>query len=159
MLQLMPILDSPSFNLRGVPEVGLACMWTKSFFIYHLLVEGCWRFIDANFYVGIKDASFRSQSIDIGNYFQSFSEVYSPLDLKENAVGLVNRAEALITYNSSVKLVHGRGYLGEKEMLASRWKALTAALDDLATASKIDSAENLHAIYLTRGDTELLRYQ
>ena len=85
--------------------------------------------------------------------------MYSALDLKDNAEGLVNRAEALITYNSSVKLVHGSSHMGDKETLASRWKALTAALEDLATASKIDSAENLHAIYLMRGDTELLRYQ
>lgn len=106
-----------------------------------------------------KDASFRSQTIDIGDYFRSLNEVYSPLDLKDNAVGLVNRAEALITYNSSVKLVHGRDYLGDKEILASRWKALTAALDDLAAATKIDSAENLHMIHMTRGDAELLRYQ
>jgi len=27
-LRLMPILDLQSFNLRGVPEVGLACMCT-----------------------------------------------------------------------------------------------------------------------------------
>jgi len=58
-----------------------------------------------------------------------------------------------------VKLVLSQGYRSDTDMLESRWKALTAAIDDLAAASKIDSAENLHMIYMARGDAELLRYQ
>ena len=45
------------------------------------------------------------------------------------------------------------------EVLESRWKALSAALDALTAASKLPSADNLAKIHLARGDVELLRFQ
>lgn len=114
----------------------------------------------ANFMSAAADANFRAQRIDVGTYSRTIEEEYSSLDLKENPEGLVNKAEALITYNSSLRLYH---YPEEafqlKEVLLSRWQALSAALESLTSASKLPSADNLPKIHLARGDTELLRFQ
>lgn len=106
------------------------------------------------------DANFRAQRVDVGTYSRAIEEAYSSLDVKDNPEGLVNNAEALITYNSSLRIYHYPGEeSGRKEVLLSRWQALSAALDALTSASKLPSADNLPKVHLARGDVELLRFQ
>lgn len=114
----------------------------------------------ANFMAAAADANFRAQRIDLGTYSRTINEAYSNLDIKENPEGLVNKAEALVTYNSSLRIYHYPEEAAQsKEVLLSRWQALSTALEALTAASKLPTAENLPKIHLARGDTELLRFQ
>ncbi|KAH8595952.1 hypothetical protein B0O99DRAFT_686466 [Bisporella sp. PMI_857] len=111
----------------------------------------------ANFLSNIADANFRAQSIEISTYLHTLNEAFSSLDLNANPEGLVNKAEALLSYNSSVRVIYGGQ--PNKEIFDSRWKAISSALESLTSASKLPTAENLSKIHLLRGDSELLRYQ
>jgi hypothetical protein len=114
----------------------------------------------ANFTAAAADANFRFQRIDVDTYSRAIDEAYGTLDLKDKPEGLVNQAEALIAYNSSVRLYHYPEEATEtKRVLSSRWQALSTALNSLTAASKLPSAENLPKIHLARGDVELLRFQ
>lgn len=108
----------------------------------------------ANFIVALADANFRAQRIDIPTYSRALDETFSPLNLTTNPEGLVNRAEVLIAYNSSLRSFPE---LSSNEVLASRWKALSTALECLTAASKLPDAEEVAKIHLVRGDVELLR--
>jgi hypothetical protein len=117
----------------------------------------------ANFIAALADANFRGQRIEIRTYFQALEEAYSGLDLNNSPEGLVNKAEALISYNSSLRNTGFLPYENDnadsaKEISENRWQALTTALEALSAASKLPSAENLAKIHLTRGDVELLRF-
>ena len=92
---------------------------------------------------------------DFGN---ANSESLQVSGLNENPEGLVNKAEAFIAYNSSLRH-YPYPEEATKDVLQSRWQALSTALNALTTASKIPSADNLPKIHLARGDTELLRFQ
>jgi hypothetical protein len=113
----------------------------------------------ANFMAAAAEANFRFQRIDVSTYSRAIDEAYTPLDLKDNPEGLVNKAEAFISYNSSLRLYHYPEEVGMKEVQTSRWQALTTALNALTAASKLPSADNLPKIHLTRGDVEFLRFQ
>jgi len=108
----------------------------------------------ANFIAALVNANFRAQKIDVTTYERTLNDIFSSLNLDDNPEGLCNRAEALITYDTSLRL---NPNLNSDEISLSRWKALTAALDSLTKASKLPSADNLPAIHLLRGDVELLR--
>ena len=110
----------------------------------------------ANFITALADANFRAQRIDATTYERALNDIFSSLNLDDNPEGLCNRAEALIAYNTSLRL---NPNLNSNEISLSRWKALTAALDSLTKASKLPSADNLPTIHLLRGDVELLRCQ
>lgn len=71
----------------------------------------------------------------------------------------MNKAEALISFNSSVRANPPTSAHEVNESLPARWKALTTALDCLTAASKLPTASNLAKIHILRGDVELLRYQ
>lgn len=71
----------------------------------------------------------------------------------------MNKAEALISFNASVRTNPPSSTHELNEALAARWKALTTALDCLTAASKLSAASNLAKIHILRGDGELLRYQ
>lgn len=118
----------------------------------------------ANFTAAAADANFRAQRIDVGTYSQALESAYSSLALQHNPEGLVNKAEALITYNTSLRLSLSHSDSPEasahsKDILPSRWQALSAAVESLTTASKQPSASNIPKIHLARGDAELLRFQ
>ncbi|KAG0646803.1 hypothetical protein D0Z07_6460 [Hyphodiscus hymeniophilus] len=113
----------------------------------------------ANFMAAAAEANFRFQRIDVATYSRAIDEAYSPLDLQDNPEGLANKAEAFISYNSSLRLYHYPEEEGMKKVLQSRWQALTTALNALTAASKLPSADNLPKIHLARGDTELSRFQ
>jgi len=112
----------------------------------------------ANFIAALADSNFRSQRIAGPTYELALSDAYAPLDIAQDPEGLCDKAEALLAYNSSLRL----SYVDAERQKAhniSRWKALTAALESLTSATKIPSADNLPKIHMTRGDVEILRYQ
>ncbi|KAF5873492.1 uncharacterized protein Bfra_004953 [Botrytis fragariae] len=111
----------------------------------------------SNFIAALADANFRFQRIDIGTYERTLNDAYASLSLDDHPEGLCDKAEAFISYNSSLRLNHEAAQ--SPEVSASRWKVLTAALDNLTKASKLPSAENLPKIHILRGDVDLLRFQ
>lgn len=111
----------------------------------------------SNFIAALADANFRFQRIDVGTYERTLNDAYASLSLDDHPEGLCDKAEAFISYNSSLRLNHETAQ--SPEASASRWKVLTAALDNLTKASKLPSAENLPKIHILRGDVDLLRFQ
>jgi hypothetical protein len=107
----------------------------------------------ANFLSSLADAKFRSQRMDLITYAQVLEDAFAELESSSNAKGLCDRAEALIAFNSAVRL------MGESEASEMRWKALTSALGNLTAATKLPDAENVGKMHLLRGDVELLRFQ
>ena len=87
------------------------------------------------------------------------ADAFSSLDLTNHPEGLVNKAEALISFNSSARTNPPMSPQEVDESLPARWKALSTALDCLTAASKLPTASNLAKIHILRGDAELLRYQ
>jgi tetratricopeptide (TPR) repeat protein len=108
----------------------------------------------ANFIAALADATFRSQRMDVPTYERALEEAYQSLNLANDPEGLCDYAEALVAFSHALRIGVGLKTIG-----ASRWKALTAALESLTTASKLPTAENLPNIHLMRGDIELLRFQ
>ena len=92
--------------------------------------------------------------MDIQTYAHVLEEAFRGLELGGNAEGLCDCAEALLAFNSSVR-VNGGGSAD----LDARWKALTSALENLTAATKIPDVENVANIHMLRGDVELLRWQ
>ena len=92
--------------------------------------------------------------MDIQTYAHVLEEAFRGLELGGNAEGLCDRAEALLAFNSSVR-VNGGGSAD----LDARWKALTSALENLTAVTKIPDVENVANIHMLRGDVELLRWQ
>jgi hypothetical protein len=110
----------------------------------------------ANFICALADANFRSQRTDIATYYRAVESAWQGIDLSSHAEGLVNAAESLVTYNTSLR---SNLPSSETAVAESRWKALTAAQETLTSASKLPAVENIAKIYLVRGDVELLRWQ
>ena len=71
----------------------------------------------------------------------------------------MNKAEALISFNGSIRTTPPTTSKELNESLPARWQALTTALECLTAASKLSTASNLAKIHILRGDAELLRYQ
>jgi hypothetical protein len=107
----------------------------------------------ANFLSSLAEAKFRSQRMDLSTYAQVLEDAFAELESSSNAEGLCDRAEALIAFNSAVRLT------GESEASEMRWKALSSALENLTAATKLPDAENVGKMHLLRGDVELLRFQ
>lgn len=91
--------------------------------------------------------------MDLSTYAQVLEDAFAELESSSNAEGLCDRAEALIAFNSAVRLT------GESEASEMRWKALSSALENLTAATKLPDAENVGKMHLLRGDVELLRFQ
>ncbi|KAI9645992.1 hypothetical protein NHQ30_005430 [Ciborinia camelliae] len=111
----------------------------------------------SNFISALADANFRVQQIDISTYERTLNDAYSSLSLEDHPEGLCDKAEAFISYNASLRLNYEAAQ--SPEVSASRWKVLSAALDNLTKASKLPSADNLPKIHILRGDVEFLRFQ
>lgn len=71
----------------------------------------------------------------------------------------MNKAEALISFNASIRTNPPTTSQELNESLPARWQALTTALECLTAASKLPTASNIAKIHILRGDSELLRYQ
>ena len=107
----------------------------------------------ASFLITVADASFRNQRIDLEAYQNILSQAYAGIDGSTNAQVLCSRAEALLAFNASLRLRQ------TPDLASLRWNALTSALENLTTASKLPDAEDVFKIHLLRGDVELFRYQ
>ena len=119
---------------------------------------------NAKFIAAFSDASFRHGQLDILEYERELTAAFTiNPDLSNHHEGLCDRADAEITFSTSIQAsaqskmqLSGSDSARLKEM---RWKHITKALDDLRAASKTPHAEKLPRIHLRRGDCELLRYR
>lgn len=116
----------------------------------------------ANFVAAYSDASFRANQLDLPTYERDLTAAFSQnLDLSTDPHGLCDRADALIALNASIvaSTDHAANIPAKEFSQAQvlRWTQLTKALNDLAAAAKLPTAENLPRIHMRRGDCELLR--
>jgi len=108
----------------------------------------------ASFFAALANTKFFLQEIDFAVFTQAVHDAFASLDLTGNPEGLVAKAEALIAYNNAFS-----GGSAIKEINDARWKALTSALENLTSASKIPTAKNVAKLHILRGDVELYRFQ
>lgn len=116
----------------------------------------------ANFVAAYSDASFRAGQLDLPTYERDLTTAFNQdLHLTTDPQGLCDRADALIALNASiVASTHYAPNIPPNEISqikAFRWAHLTKALNDLAAAAKLPTAENIPRIHMRRGDCELLR--
>ena len=117
----------------------------------------------ANFLSSYIDASFRTGRIDLPTYERELDAAFSSdLDLSRSVQGQCGRADAFISFNTSIDAVFNVTNLAPTDLSRLndiRWKRLTKALDDLTAASKLPEAHDLPKIHIRRGDCELLRHR
>ena len=114
----------------------------------------------ANFIASISDAAFRGGKLDALTYERELNAAFShqDLDLDKDPQGLCDKADAYLSFNTSVQNAMQQAPANEiTQAGSSGWKHITKALDSLTSASKIPNAQNLPRIHLQRGDCELLR--
>lgn len=117
----------------------------------------------AKFMVAFADASFHGGAIDLMTYEREINAAF-PQDfaLGHNEQGLCDRAEARMTFNTSIiasKQANANISAADYSRHHSiRWVHITKALDDLTTATKLPQPGNLPRMHLRRGDCELMRY-
>lgn len=111
----------------------------------------------ANFQASFADAKFRLGQIDFTKYERSVYDAYRNLSLAQDPKGLSDKAEAMLNFQSSLRVMTTEKDLPQQ--IIARWGALTQALTALSAAIKLPNVENLARIHLTRGDAELGRYQ
>ena len=81
----------------------------------------------ANFIAALANANFRCQRMDAATYTRALDDAFAKLDLEHDPEGLCDKAEALIAYSSAL----GTHFSDPQSSAASRWTALTTALDAL----------------------------
>jgi len=114
----------------------------------------------AKFVAAISDAGFQIGRLDLLTYEREMTSAFtSPeLTLASDPKGLCDRADAELSFNTSVQASVPKAQLEEIPRVASLcWKHITKALESLTAASKIPNASNLPLIHLRRGDCEMLR--
>jgi hypothetical protein len=116
----------------------------------------------ANFTCALADANYRTGPIDLETYERELKSTFGgDLDLSQDPQGLCDRADALITFTSTVLESISLTVAKSREELSFLsnllWKQLTSASTSLTSASKLPSATNLAKINIARGDVELRR--
>ena len=114
----------------------------------------------ANFIAAISDAAFRGGKLDILTYERELNAAFSDpdLDLNKDPQGLCDKADAHLSFNTSVQNAVQQRPVSESAQTGSIcWVHITKALDSLTAASKLPNAQNLPRIHVQRGDCELLR--
>lgn len=118
----------------------------------------------ANFICALADASYRVGRIDLQTYERELtSALGANLDLAQDPQGLCDRADALVTFTSTV--VESVSLLAEQNrdelsvLSGLLWKQLTNASTSLTTASKLATAQSLARVNIGRGDVELRRFR
>ena len=114
----------------------------------------------ANFISSISDAAFRGGKLDTLTYERELTAAFShnDLDLNKDPQGLCDKADAYLSFNTSVQNATQEAQLNDFAQTGSIcWKHITKALDSLTAASRLPDAHNLPRIHLRRGDCELLR--
>jgi hypothetical protein len=103
------------------------------------------------YFAALSDLQFRNGLLNVQPYFDTIKQLYSFPTAQSNPEALVKSAEARITFHNNVLLY--------EDTLNLSWEALSTALVNLTTASKLPDVENLAAVHVLRGDVEMLRYQ
>ena len=115
---------------------------------------------EAKFVAALSDAAFQYGKLDIVTYGRELGNAFSDkdLDLESDPVGLFDKADAYLTFSTSIQssIVHLQ-QVEVQQLAALCWKYITKALDSLTAASNIIGAQNLARIHLRRGDCELMR--
>ncbi len=114
----------------------------------------------AKFISSISDAAFRGGKLDTPTYERELNAAFShqDLDLNKDPQGLCDKADAYLSFNTSVQNAMQQAQANEFAQTGSIcWKHITKALDSLTAASRLPDAQNLPRIHLRRGDCELLR--
>ena len=114
----------------------------------------------ANFIASISDAAFRGGKLDVLTYERELNAAFShpDLDLNKDAQGLCDKADAHLSFNTSVQNAMQQEPATELAQTGSIcWIHITKGLDSLTAASKLPNAQNLPRIHVQRGDCELLR--
>ena len=119
--------------------------------------------VKAKFVVAYADACFRAGVIDLLTYERELNTAYpEDLILDNNEQGLCDRAEARMTFHTSITAfaqANANIPKGDNSQLNSiRWTQVTKALEDLTAATKLPHPDNLPRTHLRRGDCELMRY-
>ena len=118
----------------------------------------------ANFICALADTSYRTGRIDLQTYERELTSSFGQnLDLSLDPQGLCDRADALITFASTVlETVFSTGEVNREELSRLSdllWQQLTSAGTSLTSASKLPTARNLTTINIARGDVELRRFR
>ncbi|CAL3964998.1 unnamed protein product [Diplocarpon coronariae] len=116
------------------------------------------RSIEANiaraaFVSALTNLQFQAHILSAKIYADQISTAYD-FEMSNSAEGLCGFAEALMTFNTTVRFVSN-----DPKTLDYRWTALSVALKHLTSASKINGADNLAKIHIARGDVEISRFQ
>lgn len=121
------------------------------------------RTTEANFYFALLDAEFRGNLISPENYGQSLTPIWTTTDFSESAKALCDAAESYVTFSTSISAFTAANMSEIQSLLLARWNALSRSDKLLSEAAKLpessEFAVDKDALYLTRGDVEMLRYQ
>ena len=103
------------------------------------------------YFAALSDLQFRNGLLNAQPYFSTIKQLYRFPSVQSNPEALVKSAEARIAFHNNVLLY--------QDTVNMSWEALSTALANLTTASKLPDVENLAAVHVLRGDVEMLRYQ
>ncbi|KAN0114489.1 hypothetical protein V8E51_004033 [Hyaloscypha variabilis] len=109
----------------------------------------------------LTDLQYRNGLLTPSSYFSTLSTLYTHPTLQTNPEALVKAAESLITFHQNITFLSPTptNPTPNPEIAALSWQALSTALSNLTSASKLPDVENLAAVHVLRGDVEMLRYQ
>lgn len=114
----------------------------------------------ANFISSLLEAGYHLGSIDSDTYKCERDEAFRvpELDLERNFAALLANANSLISFNAA--LADGDPSTAASQAV-QRWNALSAAITNMATASKISGPvpEDIAETHFIRGNCSLLQYQ
>ncbi|KIW20173.1 hypothetical protein PV08_00748 [Exophiala spinifera] len=112
----------------------------------------------ANLVSALLEAGYRSQSIDANTYKRERDEAFrdTDLDLEKDFSALLANANSLVAFNAALSDVDTSA-----SSISQRWNALSAAIANLAAASKISGPvpEDIAETHSIRGNCSLLQYQ
>ncbi|PBP24329.1 hypothetical protein BUE80_DR004650 [Diplocarpon rosae] len=107
----------------------------------------------AAFVSALTNLQFQACTLSAKTYADEVRAAYD-FEMSSSAEGLCSFAEALMTFNTTVRFVSN-----DPKTLDYRWTSLSLALKYLTSASKIHGADNLAKIHIARGDIEISRFQ
>lgn len=115
----------------------------------------------ARFLAALTEVLYRIGRVDVETYQRELSGAFPPeLDLSDDPEGLCSKAEALTSFNAAIADIPPTSSIEEgQKSLVLRWQGLSAALEALAAASKLATADNVSKIHIARGDAEMARWQ
>lgn len=112
----------------------------------------------ANLVSALLEAGYRSESIDASTYKRERDEAFKDpdLDLEKNFSALLANANSLVAFNAALSDIGANA-----PSVSQRWNALSAAVANLAAASKISGPvpEDIAETHMIRGNCSLLQCQ